>query len=195
MLFFLEKKLWKNSEKRLDFCGAVINRGLDQDCQMVYFQTKIPIWVNFRSWVGRSWYFYGHLVYYRAIWYITYMVIWSILRPFVIFYGNLIYIFPFLVRCTKEDLATLDWTTGTPWPSVTDWAHTRMINFNWLLSTRGRKSNSAFVFLPKSKNGAAKMFWQKNALWYLLHQHYNICYIVVHLAVYLGAYIYKTGIT
>jgi hypothetical protein len=49
--------------------------------------------------------FYGHLVYLMAIWYI--------LWPFGIFYGHLVYfmliwyIFPVLVSCTKENLATL----------------------------------------------------------------------------------------
>jgi hypothetical protein len=36
-----------------------------------------------------------------------FMAIWSILWPFGIFYGHLVYIFPVLVCCTKENLATL----------------------------------------------------------------------------------------
>jgi hypothetical protein len=44
-----------------------------QGCQMVYFQPKIPIWVNFgRSCNGRCWHM-CHLVY---------------LRPFGIFYNK-----------------------------------------------------------------------------------------------------------
>jgi hypothetical protein len=41
-----------------------------QGCQMVYFQTKTPIWVNFgEPWNGKGWHilwpfgiYYGHLV-------------------------------------------------------------------------------------------------------------------------------------
>jgi hypothetical protein len=49
--------------------------------------------------------FYGHLVYFKAV--------WSILWPFGIFYDHLIYfmaiwyIFPVLVCCIKKNLATL----------------------------------------------------------------------------------------
>jgi hypothetical protein len=45
-----------------------------------------------------------------------FMDIWSILQPFVIFYGHLVYfvvswyIFPVLVCCTKKNLATLQWS-------------------------------------------------------------------------------------
>jgi hypothetical protein len=47
-----------------------------QGCQMVYFQTQIPIWVNFGGYFnGRFWYilwpfgvFCSHLVYFVAIW-------------------------------------------------------------------------------------------------------------------------------
>jgi hypothetical protein len=42
--------------------------------------------------------FYGHLVYFASIWYI--------LWPFGIFYGYLV-LFPVLVCCTKNNLATL----------------------------------------------------------------------------------------
>jgi hypothetical protein len=58
---------------------------------MAYFQTKkIPIWVNFGgSCNGRCWYIL--------------MAIWSILGPFGIFCGHLVY-FPVLY---KENLATL----------------------------------------------------------------------------------------
>jgi hypothetical protein len=60
-----------------------------QCCQMVYYQTKIPIWVNFgRSCNGRCWYFYVHIVYFTAEWYI--------LWPFCTVCGNLVYVFPFL---------------------------------------------------------------------------------------------------
>jgi hypothetical protein len=49
---------------------------LDQGCQMVCFQTKIRIWVNF-GWPknGECWYIlwlfeilFGNLVYFMAIW-------------------------------------------------------------------------------------------------------------------------------
>jgi hypothetical protein len=42
--------------------------------------------------------FYGHLVYFKAFWYI--------LLPSGTFYGHLVY-FSDLVRCTKKNLATL----------------------------------------------------------------------------------------
>jgi hypothetical protein len=69
--------------------------------------------------------FYGHLVYFMAIWYILwplgifyghlvyFMAIWYILWPFGIFYGHWVYFrviwkkIPGLVRCTKENMATL----------------------------------------------------------------------------------------
>jgi hypothetical protein len=63
---------------------------VNQGCQMAYFQTKKLIWVNFGgSCIERFWYilwpfglFYGHLVYCYAIWYMYFMVIWSIFRHF-----------------------------------------------------------------------------------------------------------------
>jgi hypothetical protein len=81
-----------------------------QGCKMAYFQTKIPILVNFGgSCNGKCWYilwpfglFYGHLVYFTygrlvylmviwyilpmAIWYILYMVIWCIFPTFGMLY-------------------------------------------------------------------------------------------------------------
>jgi hypothetical protein len=73
---------------------------VDQGCQMVSFQTKIPNWVNFGGlYIGKCWYivwsfgtFYRHLGYVMAIWYI--------LGQFGIF-------FPVLVCCTEKNLATL----------------------------------------------------------------------------------------
>jgi hypothetical protein len=52
-----------------------------QGCQMVlHFQAKnTKFWVNFGGFCNGS------------CWYITYMAIWYILRPFDIFYGHLIY--------------------------------------------------------------------------------------------------------
>jgi hypothetical protein len=86
---------------------------------------KIPIWV-YVFWralerkmvaiwniLGRFGIFYGHLVYFKAIWYRCLMAICYILRPFRIYYGHLVYfmaiwyIFPVLVCCTKKNLATL----------------------------------------------------------------------------------------
>jgi hypothetical protein len=56
--------------------------------------------------------FYGHLVYFMAIWYIfTVLLCWSILRPSGILYGHLVYfvviwyIFPVLVCCSTKNLA------------------------------------------------------------------------------------------
>jgi hypothetical protein len=60
-----------------------------QGCQMVYFQTKIPIWVNFEgSCNGRHWYillpfglFYGHWVYFVVFWYMLppfWYVVWYV---------------------------------------------------------------------------------------------------------------------
>jgi hypothetical protein len=77
-----------------------------QGCQMVYFQTK-------NRTLGQFW---------RALQWktIVYFVdIWSILRPFDILFGHLVYfvviwyIFPLLVNCTKINLATLASTTYT----------------------------------------------------------------------------------
>jgi hypothetical protein len=72
---------------------------------MVYFQTKILIWVNFgMPYIGKRWYslwpsviFHGHLGYS--------MVIWYILCSFGTF-------FPVLVSCTKKNLATLSRVQG-----------------------------------------------------------------------------------
>jgi hypothetical protein len=52
--------------------------------------------------------FYGHLVYFTAI--------WSILRPFGLFYGHLVCIFlPIWEYRTKKNLATpIDFTNGVP---------------------------------------------------------------------------------
>jgi hypothetical protein len=71
-----------------------------QGCQMVYFQTKNLSLGKF--WRALNW---KQLVYC--------MVIWSIFRPFGIFYGTLVYfvviwyIFSVLVYCTTKNLATL----------------------------------------------------------------------------------------
>jgi hypothetical protein len=55
---------------------------------MVYFQTKIPIWVYIGGpWHGKGWYIYGHLKYLTSTWYI--------LRPFGTFCGYLACILPF----------------------------------------------------------------------------------------------------
>jgi hypothetical protein len=68
----------------------------NQGCQMVYFHTKILLWVNF----GEPWKrkLFGHLEYITAIWYILWpfgnlVAIWYIFPRF----GNLLaiwYIFP-----------------------------------------------------------------------------------------------------
>jgi hypothetical protein len=62
--------------------------------------------------------FYGHLVYFTAIWYILwqfgtlygysvhYMVIWYIIWLFGTLYGYLVHYLPALVCCTMENLAT-----------------------------------------------------------------------------------------
>jgi hypothetical protein len=51
--------------------------------------------------------FYNHLVYFTAI--------GNILWPFGIFCGHLVYFSPFLVFCTRKNLATLvnNWASGT----------------------------------------------------------------------------------
>jgi hypothetical protein len=50
----------------------------------LFSNQKIPIWVNFGgSFNGKCWYFYDHLEYFTAIWYI----LWQ----FVIVCGNLVY--------------------------------------------------------------------------------------------------------
>jgi hypothetical protein len=51
---------------------------------MVYFQTQIPIWVNFGgSCNGRCWYIYGDLLYFTASWYNKWL--------FGFFVGDLVY--------------------------------------------------------------------------------------------------------
>jgi hypothetical protein len=72
----------------------------DQGCQMVYFQTKIQIWVNFgRSCNGRCWKFFRASL--------------SNLRQASIFYCHFVhfvviwYIFPVLVCRAEKNLATL----------------------------------------------------------------------------------------
>jgi hypothetical protein len=52
------------------------NSSLSQGCQMVYFQTQIPILGKF--WMVVKW---KELVYFMAL--------WSVLRPFGIIYGHL----------------------------------------------------------------------------------------------------------
>jgi hypothetical protein len=68
---------------------------------MAYFQTKNP---NF----GNFWRDFGGML-------VSVMAIWSILRPFglvcgylvYLFYGYLVYFLPVLVCCTKKNLATV----------------------------------------------------------------------------------------
>jgi hypothetical protein len=52
--------------------------GVDQGCQMLYFQTKKPICENSRG-PGNG-----------KGWYIIHMEIWHILRPFGIYHGHLV---------------------------------------------------------------------------------------------------------
>jgi hypothetical protein len=79
---------------------CVFRNTIKQCCQMVYFQTENPIFG--KSWMALQW---NMLVYFIAI--------WSILWPLDIVYCRLVhfvvmwYIFPHLVCCTKENLATL----------------------------------------------------------------------------------------
>jgi hypothetical protein len=72
--------------------------GKDQVCQMAYFRNKnsnvCKLW-----WV-LQWKMLVHM-------YILHMAIWSVLRPFGIFYGYLVYFFPVSVGCAKKNLATL----------------------------------------------------------------------------------------
>jgi hypothetical protein len=75
----------------------------DQGCQMVCFLTKNPD-------LGKLWrVLYGKMLVY-------FMFIWPMLRPSEIVYGHLVYfvvvwyIFPFLVGCTVNNLATLQKT-------------------------------------------------------------------------------------
>jgi hypothetical protein len=73
---------------------------LTQGCQMVYFQTKTPKWGKFR--IALDWKMLK-----------IFMASWIILQSYAIFYGQLVwfvfiwYIFPVLVSCTKNNLATL----------------------------------------------------------------------------------------
>jgi hypothetical protein len=66
---------------------------------MVCFQTKNPN-------LGKFWRILEckMLVYFVSI--------WSILRPWEIFYGRLVYFPPVLVCCTKKNLAALSYTRG-----------------------------------------------------------------------------------
>jgi hypothetical protein len=66
---------------------------LRQGCQMAYFQTKNPSLGNF--WRALQWKMF-----------VSFTAIWSILQPFGIFYGYLVY-FSLLVCCTTKNLATL----------------------------------------------------------------------------------------
>jgi hypothetical protein len=74
-----------------------------QGCQMVYFQTQIPILGKF--WIVLKW---KVLVYY-------FMALWSVLRPFGIyillsfgiFLVRLVYFFPFWNAVQRKNLATL----------------------------------------------------------------------------------------
>jgi hypothetical protein len=61
---------------------------------MVYFQTK-----------NHSWDKLGRVLQWKML--VCFIVICFILRPFGIFYGHLVYIFPVLVCCTIKNLATL----------------------------------------------------------------------------------------
>jgi hypothetical protein len=65
-----------------------------QRCQMVYFQTKKGLAMED---IGM---FYGHLVYFTAVWYITYVA-------FGIYFVVIWYVFPVLVCCTEKNPATL----------------------------------------------------------------------------------------
>jgi hypothetical protein len=60
------------------------------------FRPKIVIWGNFVENVNI---FYGHWVYFTAV--------WNILWPSGIFGGYLVDLFPVLVYCTKKNLSTL----------------------------------------------------------------------------------------
>jgi hypothetical protein len=72
----------------------------EQGCQMAYFPTK-------KSNLGK----FGRVSQSKII--VYFMAIWSILRPFGIFYGHSVYfmviwyIFPVWVCCTMKNLATL----------------------------------------------------------------------------------------
>jgi hypothetical protein len=80
---FLEE-LVATKDLMLSFSKIAESCDLNRGCQMAYFQTKIPIWVN----VGGSWNGSCQYPYFIAF--------GSILRPFCIFWGHLLY-FMFLV--------------------------------------------------------------------------------------------------
>jgi hypothetical protein len=122
MYLFADKKSW------LFFGGPWI-----QGRQMVYFQTKIPIWVNFGGPCnGRCWYILWRFGIFFPFWYIftRFGMLyqdksgnpawngkrWYLKWPFVIFYGHLytdcmvlwyLVYFPHLVMCTKRNPATM----------------------------------------------------------------------------------------
>jgi hypothetical protein len=73
--------------------------------------------------------FYGHLVYFKVIWYL--------LWPFGTFYGRLVY-FPVLVCCTKKNLATLV-------PSICNRERSG-------LNCQHVSFDNEFLFLPSSVN-------------------------------------------
>jgi hypothetical protein len=81
---------------------------------MVYFQTKNPNEGKYGRVLQSKMlaYFYGHLVYFTAIWY----TLWSfgIYFPVLVHYkANFVviwYIFSVLVCCSTKNLATLQWT-------------------------------------------------------------------------------------
>jgi hypothetical protein len=80
---------WKNDPR-----SKSINNRCGQGCQMASFHTKNPNLGKFMrilQWIGVGIFygnyvgsFYGHLVYFVAIWYI-FVAIWYILRPLVYF--------------------------------------------------------------------------------------------------------------
>jgi hypothetical protein len=71
-----------------------------QGGQMAYFQTKIPIWVNFGGpWNGNASMFYDHLDYFTSIWY----NLW----PFGTVCCHLVHFFPFWYVLATKNLATL----------------------------------------------------------------------------------------
>jgi hypothetical protein len=96
---------WHRFESEILFIWIAPDSSLfawwDQGCQMVCFQTKNPNLGKF--WRVLDW---VRFIYFTAI--------WKILSIFEIFHDQLVhfvfiwYIFPFLVSCTKKNLATLD---------------------------------------------------------------------------------------
>jgi hypothetical protein len=77
----------------------------NQWCQMLYFHTK-----NHNSgtfWTALEW---KMLVYFIAIGYVHFTVIWKILSSLPIFCGQLVYFWPFWYVKTKINLATLSTT-------------------------------------------------------------------------------------